>query len=102
MRDQPEVTAAAVRVPVGVVCGTRDRLAPPSWGDQLAAITAGRAAVVPGAHNFCFTAAAELSASVRGGWTTAEQVLSCVDHYCAGFCLYGDLERDAAGVPAPR
>jgi pimeloyl-ACP methyl ester carboxylesterase len=55
MKDEPETATAALTMPVAVICGSRDRLAPPSWGAHLARIAGGRAAEVPGAHNFCFT-----------------------------------------------
>jgi pimeloyl-ACP methyl ester carboxylesterase len=61
MKDEPQAAAAALTVPVGVICGSHDRLAPPSWGTYLAGLVGGRATVVPGAHNFCFTAAEELA-----------------------------------------
>jgi pimeloyl-ACP methyl ester carboxylesterase len=60
LRDAPEERAAAIRVPVGVLAGRQDLLAPPSWAEELAALAGGRAAVSPGAHNFCYTSAAEL------------------------------------------
>jgi pimeloyl-ACP methyl ester carboxylesterase len=60
MNDEPEVALGSVAVPVGVVTGARDQLAPPDWGQELARIAGGRAAVTPGAHNFCFTHPDEL------------------------------------------
>jgi pimeloyl-ACP methyl ester carboxylesterase len=60
LRDAPEQPAATIRVPTGVVAGRRDRLAPPWWAEQLADLAGGRATVAPGAHNVCYTSAAEL------------------------------------------
>jgi pimeloyl-ACP methyl ester carboxylesterase len=61
LKDRPEATVASVPVPVGVVAGSHDRIAPPSWAAQLAQLAGGRVAVVAGAHNFCFTAAEPLA-----------------------------------------
>ncbi|MEO7260423.1 MAG: alpha/beta fold hydrolase [Jatrophihabitantaceae bacterium] len=54
LRDRPEDRVGQLRMPVLVVTGEHDGFAPPAWAHHLATLTAGRYAVLPGAHNACF------------------------------------------------
>jgi pimeloyl-ACP methyl ester carboxylesterase len=55
--DRPEDAVAAVEPPVLVLRGQQDRLSPQDWAADLAArAPRGRLAVLPGAHNFVWTA----------------------------------------------
>ena len=55
VRDRPEDLLAAVRPPVLVLTGDRDRFAPPVWAQYLATLKSARCCVLPGPHNACFT-----------------------------------------------
>ena len=72
LRDRPEERAVQLRLPVLVLTGEWDGFAPPAWAHRLAGLAAGRCAVLPGAHNACFThpdaADAALRDAVRN-WT---------------------------------
>jgi pimeloyl-ACP methyl ester carboxylesterase len=63
--DKPEAVAGQLRLPVLVLTGARDRLAPPDWAARLAALAGGSCQIVPGAHNACFTDAAATDAVLR-------------------------------------
>jgi pimeloyl-ACP methyl ester carboxylesterase len=65
VRDRPEDRAGQLRVPVLTMTGERDGFAPPAWAHQLAILAAGRCAVLPGAHNFCFTHPVQADAALR-------------------------------------
>ena len=54
LRDRPEDRVGQLAVPVLTLTGERDGFAPPAWAHHLATLTAGRCAVLPGAHNACF------------------------------------------------
>ena len=54
VRDRPELTAAALALPVIATAGRADSFAPPSWLATLAGPD-GRVLVLPGSHNNPFT-----------------------------------------------
>jgi pimeloyl-ACP methyl ester carboxylesterase len=56
-----------VQVPVLVLTGQHDYLAPPSWADRLARELGAHKAIVPGGHNFCFTHPAAADDATRAG-----------------------------------
>jgi pimeloyl-ACP methyl ester carboxylesterase len=54
LRDRPEDSIAGLRVPVLILAGEHDRLAPPEWAAELAALVTqapATCAVLPGGHN---------------------------------------------------
>ncbi|HEY0165604.1 MAG TPA: alpha/beta fold hydrolase [Jatrophihabitans sp.] len=65
LRDRPEDRVAQLGAPVLVVTGERDGFAPPAWAHHLAALTAGRCAILPGAHNACFPYPVQADAALR-------------------------------------
>jgi pimeloyl-ACP methyl ester carboxylesterase len=54
-----------VQLPVLVLAGKHDYLAPPSWADRLAQHLGAEKAIVPGGHNFCFTHSAAADQATR-------------------------------------
>ncbi len=71
VRDRPEDLLADVAPPVVVLTGDRDRLAPPAWAEQLAALASAPSSGLPGAHNTCFTNPEAAGAAVHQavlGW----------------------------------
>lgn len=57
LADRPEEAVCAVQPPLLVLRGQQDRLCPQDWaGDLAARAPLGRLAVLPGAHNFVWTA----------------------------------------------
>ncbi len=72
LRDRPEDGVGQLRMPVLVVTGEFDGFAPPEWAHHLAALAAGRCAILPGAHNACFPHPAQADAALRAAvlaWT---------------------------------
>jgi pimeloyl-ACP methyl ester carboxylesterase len=69
--QRPEDLVGRLDVPILVVTGERDGLAPPAWARHLAeAARTGTLAVLPGAHNACFPHADAADAILR---TTVER-----------------------------
>jgi pimeloyl-ACP methyl ester carboxylesterase len=69
--DRPEDLVAAVRPPVLFLTGDRDRFAPPTWAQHLAALRSAPCTLLPGAHNVCFTSPEAAGAAVHQavlGW----------------------------------
>jgi pimeloyl-ACP methyl ester carboxylesterase len=55
MDQRPEDQVGELDLPVLVVTGEHDGMAPPAWAQQLSGLArAGSAVVLPGAHNACF------------------------------------------------
>ena len=73
VRDRPEDDMAKLSIPVVVMTGRHDRLAPPAWAEQLARLAPAPCVILSGAHNSIFPfsdeAAHALHASVEH-WTT--------------------------------
>jgi pimeloyl-ACP methyl ester carboxylesterase len=67
--DRPEdaVRGLPVSVPLLVLTGAADHLAPPAWAAELAALGGGTHHVLPGAHNGCFRHPEVWSTAVRDG-----------------------------------
>jgi pimeloyl-ACP methyl ester carboxylesterase len=66
LADRPEDAVPAAEPPVLVLRGRRDRLCPQDWAADLAArAPRGRLAVLPGAHNFVWTATEAASRLLR-------------------------------------
>jgi pimeloyl-ACP methyl ester carboxylesterase len=63
--DRPEDLVPRLRVPVLVVTGERDGLAPPRWAHQLADLASAPCVVLPGAHNAPFPHPREADAAVQ-------------------------------------
>lgn len=55
LADRMEERIGELDVPLLVLTGRADRLADPAWASRLAGIGAGNWAVLPGAHNFCYS-----------------------------------------------
>ena len=75
MAHEPERRIGELHRPLLVVTGTADRLAGPAWAQRLAGIGGGDWAVLPGAHNFCYShpgPAAELLRQTVSRWARAE------------------------------
>lgn len=75
MADRMEERIGDLALPLLVVTGTADRLADPAWAQRLASIGGGSWAVLPGAHNFCFShpgPAAELLRQTVSRWAGSE------------------------------
>jgi 2-hydroxy-6-oxonona-2,4-dienedioate hydrolase len=74
VRDRIEDKLPTVGVPVSIVCGERDPVSPPAWGERLARLTGSRAGsgearfvAVPGAaHALPFSRPAALAAELVG------------------------------------
>ena len=75
MPDPMEERIGELRMPLLVLTGRADRLADPAWARLLAETGRGSCAVLPGAHNFCYShpepAAEQLRAAV-GKWLARE------------------------------
>jgi pimeloyl-ACP methyl ester carboxylesterase len=77
LRDGVRQGAAVYRpvdVPVLVLAGQHDHLAPPRWADRLAGHLGAEKAIVAGGHNFCFTHPAATDRATRAGirtWSVA-------------------------------
>jgi pimeloyl-ACP methyl ester carboxylesterase len=54
-----------VQLPVLVLAGQHDYLAPPSWANRLARQIGAERAIVAGGHNFCFTHPAAADQATR-------------------------------------
>ena len=63
--DRPEDIIANVSVPILVITGEDDPLAPPSWAQHLATLASARLVVMPGAHNACYPYPSEADAALR-------------------------------------
>jgi pimeloyl-ACP methyl ester carboxylesterase len=66
-RDEPEVRAASLRVPLTLTAGERDSFAPRAWMQSVADAAGGpsaRVATLPGSHNNLFTHPNEFAALV--------------------------------------
>lgn len=75
MADRMEERIGDLTLPLLVVTGTADRLADPAWAQRLASIGGGSWAVLPGAHNFCYShpgPAAELLRQTVSRWARSE------------------------------
>jgi pimeloyl-ACP methyl ester carboxylesterase len=59
-----------MRLPVLVLAGQHDYLAPPSWADRLARQIGAENAIVAGGHNFCFSHPAATDQATRAHVTT--------------------------------
>ncbi len=70
--DRPEDLIAHLTVPVLVLTGRRDRLAPPAWAGTLAHLAGAVCVVIPGAHNAPFAHPQIADAALRG-FVTGEQ-----------------------------
>jgi pimeloyl-ACP methyl ester carboxylesterase len=72
MGQRPEDHVGRLDVPVLVITGEHDGLAPPSWAHQLSQLArTGSLVVLPGAHNACFPNADAADAALRAvvhGW----------------------------------
>jgi pimeloyl-ACP methyl ester carboxylesterase len=72
--DRPEDLVPRLTMPVLVLTGQRDGLAPPAWAERLAHLARATCVVIPGAHNAPFTApqiadAALHEFALSRGWT---------------------------------
>jgi pimeloyl-ACP methyl ester carboxylesterase len=66
MRSQPEdLVPEVATMPVCVITGRRDGVAPPDWARQLADAANGTVEIHPGGHNACFVDPASVEAAVR-------------------------------------
>jgi pimeloyl-ACP methyl ester carboxylesterase len=78
MAQQPEDHVGRLDLPVLVVTGELDGLAPPSWGRHLSQLArSGSLVVLPGAHNACFPHAEAADAALRATverWTAGQRV----------------------------
>jgi pimeloyl-ACP methyl ester carboxylesterase len=54
VHDHPEEGMAELSVPVAVMTGRHDRLAPPLWADHLAHLASAPCVILSGAHNTVF------------------------------------------------
>jgi pimeloyl-ACP methyl ester carboxylesterase len=74
LRDRPEDSITGLRVPVLILTGEHDGLAPPAWAAELAALVTGAPAsfaVLPGGHNGHFRyprQAGEVVYDAVSGW----------------------------------
>jgi pimeloyl-ACP methyl ester carboxylesterase len=71
LTDRPEDLLPAIRPPVLVLTGDRDRFAPPSWAERLATMSSAPCFLLPGPHNACFTSPEAADAAVHQavlGW----------------------------------
>jgi pimeloyl-ACP methyl ester carboxylesterase len=62
-----------VDVPVAVLTGRSDHLAPPTWARELGRRLGAEVCILPGGHNYCYTHPADADAAVRtavGRWTS--------------------------------
>jgi pimeloyl-ACP methyl ester carboxylesterase len=78
LAQRPESEVGRLDVPVLVVAGEHDGLAPPPWARELSELArTGSLAVLPGAHNACFPHAEAADAVLRATverWAAGERV----------------------------
>jgi pimeloyl-ACP methyl ester carboxylesterase len=66
MRSQPEDLVPGLgTMPVCVITGRHDGVAPPDWARELADVANGTLEIHPGGHNACFVDPASVDAAVR-------------------------------------
>lgn len=65
LADMPETEVGGLTMPVLIMTGRLDRLAPPDWAGRLAESAGASCIVLPGAHNSCFTYPSEADAALH-------------------------------------